>query len=275
MAQSKLLATMERASKVLGKSWRAARDNALNMVNSGYQLITIIGRAGSGKTHIALNICGELRKSGLCLFVDASQLPDKKLGTVLSVALRVNEDHVAQLIKIARSRKLSGNLGRFVKLSVSEMAAAALNYPVDTLTLLHDALSSVGFNIVAITIDEGALSQDDPSIGSFISTVHALRNLMPRLDKLRLVLTLLPDVVDYIAKSDAPLFEILSMGVVNLPDYVSEDDLAEIIQAYGLSEELVNFIRSTNLTIRQVICLAELKDLAKCGIHGEVEVTIT
>lgn len=274
MMQSRLLATPDRAATLLGPSWRAVRERVLGMLND-YQLITLVGRAGSGKTHLALNLRNELRKNWLCLYLDAVQLIDKRLGQLISVAINDNSDLVKEVLRLGRSRKLSDPLSRFTKLSMNELTAAAFNYPINFLTLLHDLTLAVGLRGLVLIIDEGALSQDDQSISSFMSSIHAFRNVMPRLSGLRLILTMLPDVIDYIAKNDPPLFEILSMGVVNLPDYVTEDDLKEIAAAYNLSSELVEALKSSNLTMRQVICVAEFKDLHKCGLPSEVEITIT
>ncbi|MFP3238311.1 MAG: AAA family ATPase [Caldivirga sp.] len=274
MIQSRLLATPDRASTLLGPSWRAVKRRVLEMID-GYQLITLVGRAGSGKTHMALNLCKELKASWLCMYLDAAQLGDKRLGQLISTAVRDNEDSIRGVMKLGKSRKLDNALSRFIKLSINELTTAAYNYPIDFLTMLHNLTLAVGLRGLVLVIDEGALSQDDQYIGAFTTAIHALRNIMPKLSGLRLILTMLPDVVDYIAKNDPPLFEILSMGVVNLPDYVTEEDLKEVARAYNLSNELIELIKSSNLTMRQVICVAEFKDLQRCGLQSEVEVTIT
>ncbi|MGC8570147.1 MAG: hypothetical protein ACP5L1_02310 [Caldivirga sp.] len=274
MMQSRLLATPERANVLLGPSWRAVKDKIMNMIND-YQLMALIGRAGSGKTHMVLNICSELRREWLCMYLDAAQLTDKKLGQLLSVAVRNNEDFIKGIVRLAKSKRLNNTLSRFIKLSISELEAASLNYPVDFLAMLHDLTLAVGLKGLVLAIDEGALSQDDQSIGSFITAIHTLRNIMPRLSGLRVILTMLPDVVDYIAKNDPPLFEILNMGVVNMPDYLTEDDLMEIADIYDLNGELLGLIKASNLSMRQVICVAELKEPQRCGLQSEVEITIS
>ncbi|ABW01226.1 ATP-binding protein [Caldivirga maquilingensis] len=272
--QSRLLATPERANILLGPSWRTVKEKVMGMIND-YQLMALVGRAGSGKTHMALNICSELRREWLCMYLDAAQLTDKRLGQLLGVAVKNNEDFIKGVMRLAKSKRLNGTLSRFIKLSINDLISASLNYPVDFLTMLHDLTLAVGLKGLVLVIDEGALSQDDQSIGGFITAVHTLRNTMPRLSGLRVILTMLPDVVDYIAKNDPPLFEILNMGVVNMPDYVTEEDLMEVADAYDLNGELLELIKASNLSMRQVICVAELKDLQRCGLQGEVEVTIT
>ncbi|WP_243678017.1 hypothetical protein [Vulcanisaeta distributa] len=44
--------------KLLGPSWRAAREKLLSMIHEDYQLIAIIGRAGAGKTTLLLSLEG-------------------------------------------------------------------------------------------------------------------------------------------------------------------------------------------------------------------------
>ncbi|WP_252900938.1 hypothetical protein [Vulcanisaeta sp. JCM 14467] len=147
---------------------------------------------------------------------------------------------------------------------------------METLKLLNDAVELLGMAPLVIGIDEGLLSQDDTRAMDFINALHAFRNNMRAIPSTRIITTLLPDVVNLISKIDTPLFDILRLGAITLPDYVTKEDLEEVIQEYGLGEAELSKIDALGpLTMRQLICLINTKlDTTKCGIDTAGEITI-
>ncbi len=268
---SRLIANRESSRVVYGKAWREARDKVLGMIDNGYQLITIVGRPGSGKTHIALNICESIRQNWLCLYTDASTLQGRDLRHLVYGAIRDSWGEVDRLRSMVKDRAVKA-AKRFIKARYDELLRSAFEYPVEAITLMHDLSNEVGLRGVVLTIDEGALSQDDESMWQYTSALHALRNIAPKLGGLRVISTMLPDVVDRIAKIDPPLFEILLLGIVNLPDYVTAEDAREVL-GESLTQMLAEVIEQVPLTMRQLICISAFRDLAKCGISG-VEVHV-
>jgi len=134
----------------------------------------------------------------------------------------------------------------------------------------------LGIGPLIIGIDEGLLSQDDPRAVDFINAIHAFRNNMQVLSSTKIIITLLPDVVNLISKIDTPLFDVLKLGALTLPDYVTKEDLKEVVQEYGLGPSETGKIEALGpLTMRQLICLMNTKmDTMKCGIDTAGEITI-
>lgn len=148
---------------------------------------------------------------------------------------------------------------------------------METLKLLNDAVELLGMTPLVVGIDEGLLSQDDSRTMDFINAVHALRNNMQAIPSTKVIITLLPDVVNLISKVDTPLFDILRLGgAIMLPDYVTPEDLKEVAQEYGLGGTELSKIEALGpLTMRQLICLMNTKmDVIKCGIDTAGEISI-
>ncbi len=278
--QRDLLATPEKAKIVLGRSWTSARDKIIDLVSRGYHLITVVGRAGSGKTHIALNVYHSLAEIGyVCTYVDAALAPSKDISSIAQLMISENASVISDLLRRARDSKISDRrLRALSKLNILELSELARRSSVQLISYLHDLVCALGLRGLVLILDEGILSQDDPRAQEFVATLHLLRNLLTRLCRLIVITTMLPDALDYVSKVDAPLFEILSLGVVSLPDYVSREDMIDIAKAYGLTDDAVNYILSLgNLTMRQVLCLVmsglSADSLAKCNI-SEVAVDV-
>ena len=260
--------------RLLGPSWRAARDKLLDMVREDYQLITIIGRAGTGKTTLLLSLEGAV--NGLFMYADMTEVRDRDLSAIVSAAFADNIDVIKDIQEKLKKSGIKGLLKAFAKAGLDEVVESARLKPMETLALLNNAVEYLGIGPLIIGIDEGLLSQDDPRAVDFINAIHAFRNNMQVLSSTKIIITLLPDVVNLISKIDTPLFDVLKLGALTLPDYVTKEDLKEVVQEYGLGPSEAGKIEALGpLTMRQLICLMNTKmDAIKCGIDTAGEITI-
>ncbi len=260
--------------RLLGPSWRAAREKILSMVHEDYQLMAIIGRAGAGKTTLLLSLEGI--NDGTFMYTDMTEIKDRDLSAIMSTVFADNIRGVREIQERLKRMSIKGLLKAFAKASPDEIVESAKLKPLETLKLLNDAVELLGMAPLVIGIDEGLLSQDDPRAMDFINAIHAFRNNMQAIPSTRTIITLLPDVVNLISKVDTPLFDILRLGAITLPDYVTREDLREVMQEYGLSETELSKIDALGpLTMRQLICLMNTKmDAIKCGIDTAGEITI-
>ncbi|PLC68630.1 AAA family ATPase [Vulcanisaeta sp. EB80] len=260
--------------RLLGPSWRAARDKLLDMVREDYQLITIIGRAGTGKTTLLLSLEGAV--NGLFMYADMTEVRDRDLSAIVSTAFADNIDVIKDIQEKLKKSVIKGLLKAFAKAGLDEVVESARLKPMETLALLNNAVEYLGIGPLIIGIDEGLLSQDDPRAVDFINAIHAFRNNMQVLSPTKIIITLLPDVVNLISKIDTPLFDVLKLGALTLPDYVTKEDLKEVVQEYGLRPSEAGKIEALGpLTMRQLICLMNTKmDAIKCGIDTAGEITI-
>ncbi|ADN51023.1 ATPase AAA [Vulcanisaeta distributa] len=260
--------------RLLGPSWRAAREKLLSMIREDYQLIAIIGRAGAGKTTLLLSLEG--MGDGVFMYTDMTEVRDRDLSAIVSTVFADNTHVVRDVQERLKKTGVKGLLKAFAKASPDEVVESARLKPMETLKLLNDAIELLGMSPLVIGVDEGLLSQDDPRAMDFINSIHAFRNNMQAMPSTKIVITLLPDVVNLISKVDTPLFDILRLGAITLPDYVTREDLKEVIQEYGLSEVDLSKIEALGpLTMRQLICLMNTKmDVIKCGIDTAGEISI-
>lgn len=260
--------------KLLGPSWRAARDKLLDMVREDYQLITIIGRAGTGKTTLLLSLEGAV--NGVFMYADMTEVRDRDLSAIVSAAFADNIDVIKDIQEKLKKSGIKGLLKVFAKAGLDEVVESARLKPMETLALLNNAVEYLGIGPLIIGIDEGLLSQDDPRAVDFINAIHAFRNNMQVLSSTKIIITVLPDVVNLISKIDTPLFDVLKLGALTLPDYVTKEDLKEVVQEYGLGPSEAGKIETLGpLTMRQLICLMNTKmDAIKCGIDTAGEITI-
>ncbi len=260
--------------KLLGPSWRAARDKLLTMIDEDYQLITIIGRAGAGKTTLLLSLEG--MEHGIYMYADMTEVKERDLSAIVSTVFADNIYEVRNVQEKLRKMNIKGILKAFAKASPDEVVESARLKPMETLKLLNDAVEILDMKPLVIGVDEGLLSQDDPRAVDFINALHAFRNNMQALGSTKLIITLLPDVVNLISKIDTPLFDILRLGAITLPDYVAQEDLKEVAQEYGLGPTEISKIESLGpLTMRQLICLMNTKiDVIKCGVDTAGEISI-
>jgi len=260
--------------RLLGPSWRAARDKLLDMVREDYQLITIIGRAGTGKTTLLLSLEGAV--NGVFMYADMTEVRDRDLSAIVSAAFADNIDVIKDIQEKLKKSGIKGLLKVFAKAGLDEVVESARLKPMETLVLLNNAVEYLGIGPLIIGIDEGLLSQDDPRAVDFINAIHAFRNNMQVLSSTKIIITVLPDVVNLISKIDTPLFDVLKLGALTLPDYVTKEDLKEVVQEYGLGPSEAGKIEALGpLTMRQLICLVNTKmDTMKCGIDTAGEITI-
>ncbi|MGC8606773.1 MAG: AAA family ATPase [Vulcanisaeta sp.] len=260
--------------RLLGPSWRAAREKLLGMVHEDYQLMAIIGRAGTGKTTLLLSLEGI--GDGIFMYADMTEVKDRDLSAIVSTVFADNIREVREIQEKLKRMSIKGLLKAFAKAGPDEVVESAKLKPMETLKLLNDAVELLGMAPLVIGIDEGLLSQDDPRSMDFINAIHAFRNNMQAIPSTKIIITLLPDVVNLISKIDTPLFDILRLGAITLPDYVTPEDLKEVAQEYGLGKTELSKIEALGpLTMRQLICLMNTKmDIIKCGIDTAGEISI-
>ncbi|MFP3216745.1 MAG: ATP-binding protein [Vulcanisaeta sp.] len=260
--------------RLLGPSWRAARDKLLSMISEDYQLIAIVGRAGTGKTTLLLSLEGSI--NGVFMYADMTEVNGRDLSAILSTAFADNIDVIRDIQEKLRKSGAKGLLRAFARAGLDEVVESARLKPMETLALLNNAVEYLGIGPLVIGVDEGLLSQDDPRAVEFINALHAFRNNMQVLKSTKLIITLLPDVVNLISKIDTPLFDILRLGALTLPDYVSGEDLREVAREYGLGPTEISKIEALGpLTMRQLICLVSTKmDTMKCGVDAAGEIMI-
>ncbi|MCG2886946.1 MAG: ATP-binding protein [Vulcanisaeta sp.] len=260
--------------RLLGPSWRAARDKLLSMISEDYQLIAIVGRAGTGKTTLLLSLEGSI--NGVFMYADMTEVNGRDLSAILSTAFADNIDVIRDIQEKLRKSGAKGLLRAFARAGLDEVVESARLKPMETLALLNNAVEYLGIGPLVIGVDEGLLSQDDPRAVEFINALHAFRNNMQVLKSTKLIITLLPDVVNLISKIDTPLFDILRLGALTLPDYVSGEDLREVAREYGLGPTEISKIEALGpLTMRQLICLVNTKmDTMKCGVDTVGEIMI-
>jgi hypothetical protein len=260
--------------RLLGPSWRAARDKLLSMISEDYQLIAIVGRAGTGKTTLLLSLEGSI--NGVFMYADMTEVNGRDLSAILSTAFADNIDVIRDIQEKLRKSGAKGLLRAFARAGLDEVVESARLKPMETLALLNNAVEYLGIGPLVIGVDEGLLSQDDPRAVEFINALHAFRNNMQVLKSTKLIITLLPDVVNLISKIDTPLFDILRLGALTLPDYVSGEDLREVAREYGLGPTEISKIEALGpLTMRQLICLVNMKiDTMKCGVDTAGEIMI-
>jgi GTPase SAR1 family protein len=272
--QRVLVPNREFSVKLLGPSWRSIREKLLGMIKDGYQLISIIGRAGTGKTTILLSLRDW--SNDIFMYTDVTGVSGRDLSAIVSTALIDNMDLIRDIQERLKRMGVKGLMRAFAKASPEEVVEGAKLRPLGTLRLLNDAVNLLGVKPLIIGVDEGLLSQDDPRSVEFINAVHAFRNNMQTLNSITMVITLLPDIVNLISKVDTPLFDIMRLSALTLPDYVGEKDLMEVAQEYGLGQYEIEKLDALGpLTMRQLICLIHTKlDTAKCGVEVPGEITI-
>jgi len=270
--QRYLVASRGTRIRLLGPSWKAARAKLLELINEGNQLVILVGRAGVGKTTLLLSL-GELDDS-ILLYVDMTETNDRGLPGLVSSMILSNAETISTIQKRLREAKPSGILRSFYKASLWDIVEGARINPMEILRIMNDAVQYIGVNKLIIGIDEGVVSQDDPRLSSFIDMMHSFRNNMGRLSRTVMVVTMLPDVVDTISKVDTPLFDVMRMSSVVLPDYVGPGDMEEIAANLGLSKhEVERIMKLGPLTMRQLMCIVMTRDPVRCGVeHGEVTI---
>ncbi|NPA24008.1 MAG: ATP-binding protein [Crenarchaeota archaeon] len=275
-----LIASSRRAGQIAGRRWIEARDLAVKYVRQGRPLVAIVGRAGCGKTHIMLSMYEEL-KDYVRSFIDTTTLENRTLstiaGAVASTQLIIN---LIKYAKCSRSEDYCKRLREVYSSGVHNLIEYARRWPTDFLRDLTRLSQSRGYKGLIIFIDEGAISSDDPQIPQYIRTLHAFRNICSQIDGLHVVFSILPDVLEYIAKVDVPLMDIIRTGVVYLPDYVERDEIQELAKIYPSREDcltklLDNYEMLPPLTVRQVLCLLqECDNPTICGIEESLEVRV-
>ncbi len=275
-----LVASRKSASVIVGKRWVEARDQVLKYIRQGRPLVAIVGRAGCGKTHIILNVYEEL-KEYLRAYIDTTFLENRTLSTIVgafaSASLVIN---LVRFAKCSRSDEVCRRLKDVLSSGVHNFIEYAKRWPMEFLRDITALAQSRGYRGTILFIDEGAISSDDPQIQQFIRTLHALRNLCASIEGLQVVFTILPDVLEYVAKVDAPLMDIIRTAMVYLPDYVEKDDITELAKAYPSREEclnklLENYETLPPLTVRQTLCLLqECDNPSICGLEESFEVRV-
>ncbi len=274
-----LVAASRRASSLVGKRWIEARDQAVKLIRQGYPLIAIVGRAGCGKTHLMLNLYDEL-KEYVRVYVDTTFLEDRLLGTIMSsIATSHTVTNLVRAAKCPRGDATCKRLRDLLASGIQNLADYAERWPTSFLRDLMHLTRLRNYRGLIIFLDEGAISSDDPQIQQFVRSLHAFRNLTAEIENLHVVFSILPDVIEYIAKVDAPLVDVIRTAMIILPDYVDVEDIQELAKAYPAKQEcLQRLIESYEmlppLTVRQAICLLqECENPTICGVE-EAEVRI-
>ncbi len=274
-----LVASSRRASTIVGKRWIEARDQALKLIRQGYPLIAIVGRAGCGKTHLMLNLYDELKEYAR-VYIDTTLLDNRLLGTIVSaVATSQTAMSLIRAAKCPRGDTVCKRLRDLLMSGIQNLAEYARRWPTTFLRDLMHLVKLRGYRGLVLFMDEGAISSDDPQIQQFIRTLHAFRNLTAEIENLHVVFSILPDVVEYIAKVDVPLVDVIRTAMITLPDYVEIDDIQELAKVYPARQEcfqriLESYETLPPLTVRQAICLLqECDNPAICGIE-ETEIKV-
>ncbi len=267
-------------STVVGKRWQEARDQAIKYIRQGRPLIAIVGRAGCGKTHIMLNLYNEL-KEYVRAFIDTTTLENRSLSTIAGAV--ASTQLIINLIKYSKCSKgetYCKRLRELLSTGIHNLIEYSKRWPIEFLKDLTRLSQSRGYRGLIIFIDEGAISSDDPQIPQYVRTLHAFRNLCSQIDGLHVVFSILPDVLEYIAKIDVPLMDVIRIGTIFLPDYVEREEIEELAKAYPTRQECLqrlieNYDTLPPLTVRQVLCLLqECDNPTICGIEESLEVRV-
>lgn len=268
---------------VVGKKWIEIRDKIIEFIKSGIYLITIIGRPGTGKTHIVQNVLRKLAREYLYVYLDLTLLEDKNFTNVISsIAQNSQIVNLIKYMKCSRNDKNCKYLQSILSnYGVRGIQDYAMSKPIEFLQEIVRFCKIRGLNGFIITLDEGAISSDDPMIMKYIKTLHAFRNICAKINGLYVINTMLPDVLNYISKVDTPLMDILRLGIISLPDYVDFEDIDEFSKVIECKDKCVEevkklFDKYPPLTVRQLICLLQNCDKPElCGISiEEIEISI-
>lgn len=200
-----------------GKTWSAAVETLKKLTDS-YPLALLIGRAGMGKTQVALEVCRRVN----CIYIDLTELGEKNISTVAAVAawriirhkISTLEKSKNRLVEVYRKHGYEGVL------SIAR---------VDPLWTLQTALALLE-NKPVIILDELIPSAEDPNFFELAYILHRIRNM--NLQNASFIVTMLPDVYEKIVEKIPPLGNFFTYITVQLPDVVPEEELAEIIATY-------------------------------------------
>ncbi len=275
-----LIASTRHVGQIVGRRWQEARELALKYIRQGRPIVAIVGRAGCGKTHIMLSIYEEL-KDYVRSFIDTTTLENRTLSTIVSaVASTQTIINLVKYAKCSRGDEYCKRLRELLSSGIHNFIEYSKRWPIEFLKDLTRLAQSRGYRGLIIFIDEGAISSDDPQITQYVRTLHAFRNLCSQIEGLHIVFSILPDVLEYIAKIDVPLMDILRTGLVYLPDYVEKEEIEELAKIYPTKQECLNKILENYdtlppLTVRQAICLLqECENPTICGIEESLEVKV-
>ncbi|WP_243679971.1 hypothetical protein [Vulcanisaeta souniana] len=94
--------------RLLGPSWRAARDKILSMIHEDYQLIAIIGRAGAGKTTLLLSLEGVV--DGVFMYADMTETRDRDLSAIVHTVFTDNIRRIQEIQERLRRVGVKGLL---------------------------------------------------------------------------------------------------------------------------------------------------------------------
>ena len=116
-----LLATWEKASVILGKSWIQVKEKVLELINRNVYLIGILGRAGSGKTHLLKHLAQVLKQEYVTIYIDLTQLSSKSISSILTTILLNDElrNLIKRVVKFSKCKDLPNDVKevkRFLRL---------------------------------------------------------------------------------------------------------------------------------------------------------------
>ncbi|MFN3804215.1 MAG: AAA family ATPase [Pyrobaculum sp.] len=225
--------------KLGGRSWHKAVESLLKLTAS-FPMVILLGRAGMGKTQVALEVC---RKSD-CIYVDLMEIRERDMANIVAaVTWRL-------LAKYGRKEVKNKVVEVYRKHRYEGLLSLARGDPTWT---LQTALELVEGRVV-IALDELLPSSEDPKFFEAAYVLHRIRNM--NLHNASFLVTMLPEVYEKMVEKVPPLGNFFSHITVQLPDVVPRDEVEEIVSLYCLErgkEALRILEERPDATIRDIL----------------------
>jgi len=233
---------------VRGRPWLRALE-LLREYSLRYPVTALVGRAGMGKTTVLRAFCRAVPR---CVYVDASQLRGRSLSDFAYSA--------ASAVVPGLARGFRGMLRRsmliraFRAWGYAGLEAVSSKSPIWVLEELGRLLG--GRLIVAV--DEALTGFGDARIGELRDSLIAVRNSAKGF---ALVVALLPEAFEELVSHSPQLGAVLGTSMVQLPDALSVDDLADALSVHcnGYARELAERVLSVkpDATVRDALLMAK------------------
>ncbi|MFN7106159.1 MAG: AAA family ATPase [Pyrobaculum sp.] len=227
------------SSKLGGKSWRRAVESLIKLTSS-FPMSILLGRAGMGKTQVALEVCKKVD----CIYIDLTEVGERDMASVVAaVAWRL-------LAKYGRREVKNKVVEVYKRHRYEGLLSLARGDPTWTLQTTLELVE----NKVVVALDELLPSPEDPKFFEAAYILHRIRNM--NLHNASFLVTMLPEVYEKVVEKVPPLGNFFSYITVQLPDVVPRDEVEEIVSTYcpGRGKEALRMLEERpDATIRDIL----------------------
>jgi len=228
-----------------GKSWIRAVESLIKLT-SAYPMAVLLGRAGMGKSQVALEVC----KRTNCIYIDFTEMGERSMANIAAVvAWRLLSRHGG---REAKSRIVEA----YRKFGYEGLLSLARGDPTWTLK----AALELADTRVVVVIDELLPSAEDPKFFEAAYILHRIRNM--NLPNASFLVTMLPEVYEKIVERIPPLGNLFLHVTVQLPDVIPEEEVEDLVSSFCPEKaELAKKIlqEKPDITVREL--LLELNNL--------------